>query len=447
MNIPAAAATVWGYFPKASSELSSPGEVGDTSPIPLSASWMTRFRRYAGIGFLISVGYMDPGNWATDIEGGSRFAYQLLCVILLSSLVAMVLQTLCVRLGVVTGKDIARHCREQFSPGLNRGLWALAQIAIIACDFAEVLGTALALQLLLGLPLKWGILLTACDTVILLVLQANGYMRIERFVMLLVLIISGALFIEVFMSRPDWLAVMHGFVPSTDILQHHESWLIAIGILGATVMPHNLYLHSSLVSTRKLLPGDASKRDAIRLLTVDTLVTLTLAFFVNASILIIAASVFHFTGHRNVTTINEAYNLLTPLLGLSAASLLFGVALLASGQSSTLTGTMAGQIILQGFLNLRISRWQQRFLTRLSAVVPAWVAIMWFGEGILGKLLVMSQVVLSMQLPFAMIPLIMFTGNTAIMGSYRMSPAFKIGCWAISGVIVAANIYLLASMF
>lgn len=444
MNISAAANAVWERIPK--KEAACPTEVCETQPVPLTASLLTRFRRYAGLGFLISVGYMDPGNWATDIEGGSRFAYQLLCIILLSSLIAMLLQTLCVRLGVVSGKDIASHCREQFSPAVNRSLWALAQMAVVACDFAEVLGTALALQLLFGLPLSIGILITAFDTIAILFLQSSGRLRIEKFVMILVLIISGIFFIEIIMINPDWGAIAQGFVPDMDIIRNQDSWLVAIGILGATVMPHNLYLHSAIVSTRKISPGDDSKRDAIRILTADTLLTLTLAFFVNAAILIVAASVFHFSGYHTVNTINEAYALLTPLLGVSAASLLFGIALLAAGQSSTITGTMAGQIILRGFLNLRMPCWQQRFLTRLSAIVPAWFAITWFGEGILGELLVFSQVALSMQLPFAMVPLVMFAGNKAIMGAYCMSPALKIFCWIICAVIIAANVYLLWTM-
>ncbi len=441
------ASALWHKLPKTSTPPFCPTEVRDTVPVPAGFSLWRRFRRYAGLGFLVSVGYMDPGNWATDIEAGSRFAYGLLSIVLISSLIAMVLQTLCVRLGMASGKDIAQHCRERFPPWVNYPLWALAQLAVIACDFAEVLGTALALKLLFGLPLSIGILLTAFDTVIVLLLQGAGILRVERLIMGLVIIIAGIFALEIAMSQPDWSAVMQGFVPDTALFQQQEAWLLAIGILGATVMPHNLYLHSSVVRSRKIADTPAAKKDAIRLLTADTLMTLTLAFFVNAAILIVSASVFHFSGHESVSSIDEAYALLAPLLGISAASILFGIALLASGQSSTITGTMAGQVILQGFLNLRIPCWQQRFLTRVTAIMPAWFAIMWYGEQILGKLLVLSQVVLSMQLPFAMIPLILFTGNKTIMGEYRSAALLRAACWAIGAIIVGANLFLLWQIF
>lgn len=423
-----------------------PSQVRETIPVSLSAPLWTRFRRYAGIGFLISVGYMDPGNWATDIEAGSRFGYSLLFVILASSLIAMLLQTLCVRLGMASGRDIARLCRERFPPKVNYVLWAFAQIAIIACDFAEVLGTALALKLLFGLPLIVGIIITAFDTLVVLALQGKGQLRIEKFVGVLVVIIGAAFFAEIIMSKPEWGQVARGFVPDFQLFNDPTAWLIAIGILGATVMPHNLYLHSSAVTSRKVAHEAPARADAIRLLTWDTLITLSCAFFVNAAILIMAASVFHATGHTEVTSIDGAHELLAPLLGTSLAATVFALALFASGQSSTLTGTMAGQVILEGFLDLRIPCWQQRLLTRLSAVVPAGIAIVMFGDGVLGKLLIMSQVVLSMQLPFAVVPLILFNSNAELMGQWRLSRAMQIVCWVICGAIIGANLYLLRTL-
>ncbi len=437
---------LWSKFPKGSTAPFCPSEVRQTIPVPLIAPFLTRFRRYAGIGFLISVGYMDPGNWATDLEAGSRFGYALLSVVLLSSLIAILLQTLCVRLGMASGRDLAQLCAERFSARWNILLWAFAQIAIIACDFAEVLGTALALKLLLGLPLSVGIVLTAFDTFIVLLLQGRGLLKIEAIVTALVAIIAISFAAEIFMSKPDWVEVARGLLPHAAPFRTIEGWVVAIGILGATVMPHNLYLHSSLVGSRKIAPGQAAKEDAIRLLTLDTLVTLSLALLVNAAILIVAASVFHFSGHGDVIAINDAYHLLTPLLGATAASTLFALALLASGQSSTLTGTIAGQVILQGFLKLRIPCWQQRFLTRVTAVLPAWFAIAIWGESSLEKLLIVSQIVLSMQLPFAVVPLILFNNDQAIMGPWKMSAWLRNLCWLICIAIIAANIFLLYRM-
>lgn len=424
-----------------------PSQVRETIPVALTAPKWTRFRRYAGIGFLVSVGYMDPGNWATDIEAGSRFGYSLLSVVLLSSLIAIALQTLCVRLGMVSGRDIAQLCRERFSPAINGVLWVLAQIAIIACDFAEVLGTALALKLLLGWPLIAGILVTAFDTVIVLALQGKGELQIEKIVAGLVLAIATVFFVEIMLSSPDWAAVGRGFIPDKALFSNHEAWLVGIGILGATVMPHNLYLHSSAVTSRKVAPERAARSDAIRLLTLDTVLTLSAAFLVNAAILIMAASVFHASGHQQVTSIDGAYELLAPLLGTSLAATLFALALFASGQSSTLTGTMAGQVILEGFLNLRIPCWQQRLITRLCAILPALLAIAWLGEAAIGRLLVWSQVVLSMQLPFAVVPLILFNSHKGLMGEWALKPFTQMFCWLLALLIICANLYLLTTLF
>lgn len=424
-----------------------PSDVRETIPVAPGSSTWSRFKRYFGVGFLIAVGYMDPGNWATDIQAGSHFGYALLWVVVLSCLIAMLLQTLCLRLGVVTGKDLAQLCRAHTSPRLNRLLWFFAQIAIIACDFAEVLGTALALKLLFGIPLATGTLLTALDTLIVLALQGKSELRIEYIVAGLVICIAGAFAIEIALSKPDVTQVLTGLRPDLSIFHTPEAMLVAVGILGATVMPHNLYLHSSAVMSRKLPPGNEAKQDAIRLLTWDIILTLALAMMVNAAILIVAASVFHASGHTNVTEIDEAYNLLTPLLGASFASIGFGIALLASGQSSTFTGTMAGQIILQGFLNLRIPCWQQRLFTRLSAVLPAWLLVVWYGDAMLGKLLVGSQVVLSLQLPFAVVPLVWFSGRKDIMGEWAINRAWQALCWFLCSAIIGCDLYLVYQTF
>ncbi len=422
-------------------------EIRDKNPISLTSNIWLRFRRYAGIGFLVAVGYMDPGNWATDIEAGSRFGYSLLWVVLSSCFVAMILQTLCVRLGMVSGKDLAQLCRIHFPPRYCKMLWGLAQISILACDFAEVLGTALALKFLFGLPLQAGILLTAFDTLVIFGMQRAGVWRVETIVAIMVCVIAIAFSIELAISPPDLWQLVKGVVPDTLLFSDPKARLVAIGIIGATVMPHNLYLHSAAVSSRKLFPGAGVKRDAIRLLTWDTVATLSLALLVNAAILILAASVFHSAGHNNVADIADAYKMLATLLGTSLASIVFGLALFVSGQSSTITGTMAGQVILQGFMELKIPGWQQRLFTRLITVMPAWLVIMWNGEGCLGELLVYSQVVLSMQLPFAMAPLIWFNTRRDIMGEWQLSPVWRCLCWVIFVTITIANIYLVYTIF
>jgi len=390
---------------------------------------------------------MDPGNWATDIESGSRFGYGLLFIVLLASLAAMLLQTLCVRLGVVVQKDLARVCRDHYTPGINRFLWLGAELAIVACDLAEVLGGALALHLLFGVSVTTGIAITAFDTVLVLGMQGAGFRRVEAIVLGLVLTIAGCFVVELAMSQPNWFGVAMGFVPSLERLQQPGALYLAIGIVGATVMPHNLYLHSSIVQTRRVAPTLAGRREAVRFGTLDALVSLALAFLVNAAIMILAASAFHGSGHREVADIADAYRLLAPIVGTALAATLFAVALLASGQSSTFTGTIAGQIVMEGFLDLKIPCWQRRLLTRMLALVPAFIGVWWLGEGAIGKMLVLSQVVLSFQLPFAMWPLIRFTSSRTLMGEFANGPVVKLLAWGLFVVIGVANVWLIAGLF
>ncbi len=405
-----------------------------------------KFLRFSGPGLLVSVGYMDPGNWATDIEAGSKYGHSLLFVVLIASLIAMLLQTLCVRLGLVAQTDLARACRAHYGPRVNRLLWLGAELAIVACDLAEVLGSALALHLLLGVSITTGIAITAFDTVLVLGLQGAGFRRVEAIVLGLVLTIAGCFAVELAMAQPNWLGIAMGFVPSIERLRDVDALYLAIGIVGATVMPHNLYLHSSIVQTRWVAPNDAALREAVRFATLDAVVSLSLALLINAAIMILAASAFHDTGHVGVTEIEDAYHLLDPILGGTLAALLFGVALLASGQSSTFTGTIAGQIVMEGFLDLKIPCWQRRLITRGLALVPAFVGVAWFGNGGVGKMLVLSQVVLSFQLPFAIWPLVVFTSDRKLMGDFANGPAMKIGAWVLFGLISAANIWLVVSV-
>jgi manganese transport protein len=404
-----------------------------------------RVLRFAGPGLLIAVGYMDPGNWATDIEAGSVFGYSLLFVVLLSSLAAIVLQVLALRLGIVARVDLARACRDRYGPGARRALWLMAEVAIVACDVAEVLGSALALHLLFGLSLALGIVVTAFDTLLVLGLKGKGFRQVEAIVLGLVMTISVCFAIELALVGPDWHAVAAGFVPRIDALRDPHALYIAIGILGATVMPHNLYLHSSIVQTRATGRDAASTAGALRLSTIDTVGSLALALLVNAAILALAAGAFHSTGHTGVTEIQDAYHLLDPIVGSGAAAVLFGVALLASGQSSTFTGTIAGQVIMEGFLDLKIPCWQRRLITRGLALVPALCGVLWLGDKGVGTLLVASQVVLSLQLPFAIWPLVRLTSDRGLMGAFANGPVLKATAWGLFGVITAANVWLLAS--
>ena len=407
------------------------------------ASFWRKFRAYWGPGLLVAVGYMDPGNWATDLAGGARFGYTLLSVVLISNLFAMLLQHLAAKLGIVTGRDLAQACRDHYSKPVAIGLWVLCEIAIAACDLAEVIGSAIALNLLFGLPLPWGVAFTTLDVLLVLLLQNKGFKIIESLVAGLIFLIFTCFAYEIIASRPDWLGLAKGLVPQLRVVTNPAMLYVAIGILGATVMPHNLYLHSSIVQVRQIEPTEAGKRSAIKFATIDSTVALFLAFFVNAAILVTAAAAFHGKGHDDVADIADAHKLLTPVLGAGAASVIFAIALLASGQSSTLTGTLAGQIVMEGFLNLRLKPWLRRLITRLVAVVPALVVAILYGEKGTGQLLVLSQVILSLQLSFAVVPLVLFTSDKLKMGVFVNRPWVRVLAWAVAGLIIVLNVFLL----
>lgn len=407
------------------------------------ASFWRKFRAYWGPGLLVAVGYMDPGNWATDLAGGARFGYTLLSVVLISNLFAMLLQHLAAKLGIVTGRDLAQACRDHYSRPVSIGLWVLCEIAIAACDLAEVIGSAIALNLLFGLPLPWGVAFTTLDVLLVLLLQNKGFKIIESLVAGLIFLIFICFAYEIIASRPDWLGLAEGLVPRLRVVTNPAMLYVAIGILGATVMPHNLYLHSSIVQVRQIAPTEAGKRSAIKFATIDSTVALFLAFFVNAAILVTAAAAFHGKGHDDVADIADAHKLLTPVLGAGAASVIFAIALLASGQSSTLTGTLAGQIVMEGFLNLRLKPWLRRLITRLVAVVPALAVAILYGEKGTGQLLVLSQVILSLQLSFAVVPLVLFTSDKLKMGVFVNRPWVRVLAWAVAGLIIVLNVFLL----
>jgi manganese transport protein len=422
-------------------------EVYRSVPVPVDGRFVKKFLAFAGPGYLVAVGYMDPGNWATDIAGGSAFGYTLLSVILLSNLMAIFLQSLTARLGIGAGLDLAQACRAYYPRPVNFVLWVLCEIAICACDLAEIIGTAIALNLLFGIDLVYGIGLTALDTLLILLLQAKGFRYLESFVMALIVIIAGCFCMELFWAQPEIGAVMSGFIPNSEILTNPAMLYIAIGILGATVMPHNLYLHSAIVKTRAYAKDEKSKREAIRFATLDSTVALSLALFINASILILGAAVFHERGMFEVAEIQQAYQLLTPLLGAGLASTLFAVALLASGQNSTVTATLAGQIVMEGFLNIRLPAWLRRLITRLLAIIPAMAVAILYGESGTAKLLILSQVILSLQLPFAVIPLVHFTSSSKCMETFKIGPIMMILACLISLVIVGLNLKLLFDFF
>jgi manganese transport protein len=418
-------------------------EVHRSIAIPEGTGFWRKLLAYSGPGYLISVGYMDPGNWATDLAGGSKFGYTLLSVILLSNLMAIVLQSLCVRLGVATGRDLAQSCRDYFSPRVSFCLWILCEIAITACDLAELVGSAIALQLLFGIPLAIGVCITAVDVIVVLFLQSRGFRYIEALIITLIMVIGGCFIAELIFSRPDFQAVAIGFIPRAEIVQNPQMLYVAIGILGATVMPHNLYLHSAIVQTRRWQETTIQKWEAIKFATIDSTIALSIALFINAGILILAASAFHFGGNQEVVEIQDAYKLLSPVLGAPLASTLFGVALLASGQSSTLTSTMAGQIVMEGFLEIRLRPWLRRLLTRLVAIVPALLTIVFLGEGSTTNLLILSQVILSLQLSFAVVPLVMFTSNRQLMKEYVNPQWLSYLAWLIASIIIGLNSWLL----
>jgi manganese transport protein len=413
-----------------------------TIPIHPS-SWWRKLLAFAGPGYLVAVGYMDPGNWATDLAGGAQFGYTLLSVILVSNLMAVVLQGLAAKLGIATGRDLAQACRDHYSRPVAIAHWILAEIAIAACDLAEVIGSAIALQLLFHIPLPLGVLLTAFDVLVLLVLQHRGFRTLEAVVVALIATIGVCFAFEIVLSRPSLAGVVAGFVPRREVVTNPAMLYVAIGILGATVMPHNLYLHSSIVQTRRYEESAKGRREAVRFAFLDSTIALTMALFVNAAILVVAAATFHTSGHAEVAEIADAYKLLTPLLG-GGASTIFALALLASGQNSTLTGTLAGQIVMEGFLNMRLRPWVRRMITRLIAIVPAVIVAILYGESGTNQLLILSQVILSLQLSFAVFPLVTFTSERAKMGEFANSRSLKITAWTIAVVIAVLNAWLLA---
>jgi manganese transport protein len=401
---------------------------------------------FAGPGYLVAVGYMDPGNWATDLAGGSAFGYTLLSVVLLSNLMAMLLQSLSAKLGIVTGLDLAQACRTQYSRPVRIMLWLLCELAIAACDLAEVIGTAIALQLLFGIPLLLGVCLTALDVLLLLFLHQRGFRKLEAFVIALLIVISGCFAFELLLSRPDMAAVAKGLIPTAQIVTNPAMLYIAIGILGATVMPHNLYLHSSIVQTRRFERTDAGRREAVRFATIDSTMALTFAFFINAAILILAASTFHAQGRTDIAAIEDAFHLLSPMLGAGAASALFATALLASGQNSTITATLAGQIVMEGFVEIRLPSWLRRMATRGVAIVPAVIVAWFYGASGTTRLLILSQIILSLQLPFAVVPLVQFTSSKALMGGFANGRTLTAVAWLVTALIIGLNATLLVSM-
>ncbi|MGO9432906.1 MAG: Nramp family divalent metal transporter [Terracidiphilus sp.] len=419
-------------------------EVHSSVSVSRSPVYWRRLLGFLGPGFLISVGYMDPGNWATDIAGGSRFGYTLLFVVMLSNLMAILLQSLSLKLGVATERDLAQLCHESYGRRVSFALWVGAEIAIAACDLAEVIGSAIALNLLFHIPLFYGVLITGLDVLLILLLQRWGFRWVEALVIALIGTIVGMFGVQMFLSRPDYLPVLRNLViPSPSIVTNPAMLYIAIGILGATVMPHNLYLHSSIVQSRRYKRTPQGKREAIHLANVDSALALTVALFVNAGILIVAAAVFHRSGHVEVAAIEDAYKLLSPLLGAAGASTLFAVALLASGQNSSITGTLAGQVVMEGFIHLKVSPWLRRLITRSLAIIPTIIVVAVNGEQGTEKLLILSQVVLSLQLSFAVVPLVLFTGSRKRMGEFVNGRALQVLAWSTAVLIAGLNAWLL----
>ncbi|MEK3723882.1 Nramp family divalent metal transporter [Paenibacillus sp. FSL H8-0034] len=422
-------------------------EVFRSMKVPTKGTWFRKFLAFVGPGYLVAVGYMDPGNWATDIAGGSLFGYTLLSVVLISNMMAILLQALAGKLGIVTGRDLAQACKDHYSKPVAIMLWILCELAIAACDLAEVIGSAIALYLLFGIPLLYGVIITALDVLLVLLLQNKGFRYIEILVIVLIVTVGGCFVAEIFLSKPDFGGIMRGFVPSSEIITNPAMLYIAIGILGATVMPHNLYLHSAIVQTRDFEQTALGKRQAIKYATWDSSIALFFALFINAAILIVSAATFHKAGLFDIAEIQDAYYMLTPLLGTALGSILFGVALLASGQNATLTGTLAGQIVMEGFLNIRLPAWLRRLITRLIAIIPAVVVIALYGDKGATDLLILSQVILSLQLSFAVIPLVMFTSDKLKMGEFANPLWLKILAWFVAAVIVVLNAYLLIQTF
>ncbi|MBI4560320.1 MAG: Nramp family divalent metal transporter [Candidatus Hydrogenedentes bacterium] len=418
-------------------------EVYSTVPVPVTASFGRKLLAFAGPGLMVAVGYMDPGNWATDLAGGAQFGYTLLTVVLISNFMAILLQHLALKLGVVAGRDLAQACRDHYSWPVTIFLWVLCEIAIAACDLAEVIGSAIALNLLFGIPLVVGVVVTALDVLVVLFLQSKGFRYVECLVSGLIAVIGGCFAYELVVSNPSIAGMLGGLLPSPQVVVHPGMLYIAVGILGATVMPHNLYLHSSIVQTRAFERTESGRAMAIKFATIDSTVSLLFAFFINAAILVLSAATFHGTQHQDVADIADAYKLLSPTLGDPLASILFAIALLASGQNSTLTGTMAGQIVMEGFLNIRLRPWIRRLLTRIVAIGPAVVVAGMYGESGVGKLLILSQVILSLQLSFAVVPLVLFTCDRMKMGRFVNTRGLAITAWFVTFIIVSLNLYLL----
>jgi len=418
-------------------------EVFSTIKVPLKGRFWKKLLAFTGPGLMVAVGYMDPGNWATDIAGGARFGYTLLTVILISNVFAILLQYLALKLGIATERDLAQACKDHYHPAVSFSLWILCEIAIAACDLAEVIGSAIALNLLFGLPLTWGVVVTAFDVLIILFFQYKGFRLIEGVVAALILIIMGSFVFEMILSHPQVFPLLSGLLPRPEIVTNPSMLYISIGIIGATVMPHNLYLHSSIVQTRDYPRTETGKKMAIKFAGIDSTVALMFAFFINAAILIVAAASFHTSGHQNIADIMDAHKLLTPLLGTTLASIVFAVALLASGQNSTLTGTLAGQIVMEGFLNIKLKPWVRRLITRSIAIIPAFIVTFIYGERGTGNLLVLSQVILSMQLGFAVVPLVVFTNDKRKMGQFANNKILKFAAILIGVIIIGLNGYLL----
>jgi manganese transport protein len=424
-------------------EQPSLGRLNASISVPKSGHWLRRLFAFAGPGYLVSVGYMDPGNWATDISGGAKFGYTLLFVIVLSNLMAIVLQALSARLGIATDRDLAQACRAHYSKPVNIALWLACEAAIIACDLAEVIGTAIALNLLFGIPLTIGAIVTAADAFLILFLMQRGFRTLEAFIVALLIVVFVCFAIQIVLTAPNAREVLGGLIPSPEIVRDPAMLYVAIGIIGATVMPHNLYLHSAIVQTRAYPRDEPGRRSAIRFAVADSTLALMLALFVNAAILIVAAAVFHASGRTNVEEIEDAYQLLSPVLGVGLASTLFAVALLASGLNSTVTATLAGQIVMEGFLRLRLPDWARRLVTRSVAIVPVVAVTAIYGSAGTAKLLVFSQVILSMQLPFAVVPLVRFVADRRLMGPLAIPRWLAAIAWVTAAVIVALNAKLL----
>ena len=428
-------------------QMTSLSEVHRSLLVPAGASFLRKLLAFAGPGFLVAVGYMDPGNWATDLAGGSKYNFALLSVIMISNLMAIVLQMLSLKLGIVTGRDLAQACKDHYSRPVSFALWVICELAIAACDLAEIIGSAIALNLLFGIPMIYGVCITALDVLIVLFLQNKGFRYIEALVITLIAVIGGCFAYELVASRPDLLGIAKGFIPTTRIVTDPGMLFIAIGILGATVMPHNLYLHSSIVQTRRYELNVPGKREAIKFATIDSTLALMFALFINAAILIVSAATFYTRGRNDVAEIQDAYHLLTPMLGVTGASTLFALALLASGQNSTLTGTLAGQIVMEGFLNIRLRPWLRRLITRGIAIIPAVIVTSISGEKGTTELLVLSQVILSLQLSFAVFPLVMFTSDKMKMGEFVNGLTIKCLAWTIAVIIASLNAWLLVLTF